>query len=146
VDNGSSHAGKTSVKRMTEAYPNARLIHLPIHASWLNQVEIYFSIVQRKAPTPNDFATLPKLARHLMDFAQHYRTLARPFEWTFTSTKLDAVIDKITRHEPQPLPLAASATSPPDTSTSAAHSRCAMLRPRPARGTWSPIDSGFEGA
>ena len=48
VDNGSSHAGKTSVKRMADKYPNARLIHLPVHASWLNQIEIYFSIVQRK--------------------------------------------------------------------------------------------------
>jgi hypothetical protein len=107
VDNGSSHAGKASVKRMTEAYPNARLIHLPVHASWLNQIEIYFSIVQRKALTPNDFATLPELARHLLDFAQHYRTLARPFEWTFTRAKLDNVIEKITRHEAQPLALAA---------------------------------------
>jgi uncharacterized protein YdaL len=88
-------------------YPNARLIHLPVHASWLNQIEIYFSIVQRKALTPNDFATLPALARHLMDFAQHYRTIARPFEWTFTHAKLDAVIEKITRHKPQPLALAA---------------------------------------
>jgi hypothetical protein len=107
VDNGSSHVGKASVKRMTEAYPNARLIHLPVHASWLNQIEIYFSIVQRKALTPNDFATLPELARHLLDFAQHYRTLARPFEWTFTRAKLDNVIEKITPHEAQPLPLAA---------------------------------------
>ena len=92
VDNGSSHAGKTSIKRMRDAYPNARLIHLPVHASWLNQIEIYFSIVQRKALTPNDFATLPELARHLMDFGQHYRTIAQPFEWTFTRAKLDAVI------------------------------------------------------
>jgi hypothetical protein len=107
VDNGSSHVGKASVKRMTEAYPNARLIHLPVHASWLNQIEIYFSIVQRKALTPNDFATLPELARHLLDFAQHYRTLARPFEWTFTRAKLDNVIEKITPHEAQPLALAA---------------------------------------
>jgi hypothetical protein len=107
VDNGSSHVGKASVKRMTEAYPNARLIHLPVHASWLNQIEIYFSIVQRKALTPNDFATLPELARHLLDFAQHYRTLARPFEWTFTRAKLDNVLEKITPHEAQPLPLAA---------------------------------------
>ncbi|MGH2877634.1 MAG: transposase [Solirubrobacteraceae bacterium] len=52
VDNGSSHAGKTSVKRMVDKYPNARLIHLPVHASWLNQIELYFSIVQRKALTP----------------------------------------------------------------------------------------------
>ena len=107
VDNGSSHAGKTSVKRMATAYQNARLIHLPVHASWLNQIEIYFSIVQRKALTPNDFATLPELARHLMDFGQQYRTIAQPFEWTFTRAKLDAVIEKITRHEPQAVPLAA---------------------------------------
>ena len=63
--------------------------------------------MQRKALTPNDYATLPELARHLMDFAQHYRTLARPFEWTFTRAKLNNVIEKITRHEPQPLTLAA---------------------------------------
>jgi hypothetical protein len=107
VDNGSSHCGKASVKRMTKKYPNARLIHLPVHASWLNQIEIYFSIVQRKAMTPNEFGNLEQLARHLLDFGQHYRTLARPFQWTFTRAKLNAVIEKITRHEPQPLALAA---------------------------------------
>jgi DDE superfamily endonuclease len=58
VDNGSSHAGKTSIARMEGAYANARLIHLPVHASWLNQIEIYFWILQRKALTPNDFADL----------------------------------------------------------------------------------------
>jgi hypothetical protein len=83
------------------------LIHLPVHASWLNQIEIYFSIVQRTAMTPNDFGNLEQLARHLLDFGQHYRTVAEPFQWTFTRAKLDAVIEKITRHEPQPLALAA---------------------------------------
>ena len=107
VDNGSSHAGKGSIDRLQSRWPNLVLVHLPVHASWLNQIEIYFSIVQRKALTPNDFATLPELARHLMDFGQHYRTVARPFEWTFTRAKLDSVIEKITRHEPQPLALAA---------------------------------------
>ena len=63
--------------------------------------------MQRKALTPNDFAALPELARHLMDFGQHYRTLARAFEWTFTRAKLNSVIEKITRHKPQPLALAA---------------------------------------
>ena len=42
VDNGSSHRGAASVKRMTRAWPNAHLIHLPVHASWLDQAEIYF--------------------------------------------------------------------------------------------------------
>ncbi len=107
LDNDSSHAGQTSVKRIATAYPNAKLIHLPVHASWLNQIEIYFSIGQRQAVTPNHFATLPELARHLMDFGQPYRTIAQPFESTFTRAQLDAVIEKITRHEPPPVPLAA---------------------------------------
>jgi hypothetical protein len=56
VDNGSSHCGRASVQRMADADPTARLIHLPVHASWLDQIELYFSIVQRKALTPNDFS------------------------------------------------------------------------------------------
>jgi len=107
LDNGSSHAGKTSITRMNDAYPNARLIHLPVHASWLNQAEILFSIVQRKALTPNDFATLPELARHLMDFGQHYRNIAQPFEWTFTRADLDRVLTKIADRNDTPLALAA---------------------------------------
>ena len=63
VDNGSSHAGKTSIARMRKAHVNAELIHLPVHASWLNQAELFFSIVQRKALTPNDFGSLQELAR-----------------------------------------------------------------------------------
>ena len=106
VDNGSSHAGKTSIARMRQTHENAELIHLPVHASWLNQAELFFSIVQRKALTPNDFATLPELARRLTDFGQHYRNIAQPFEWTFTREKLDRVLDKITA-QPEPLPLAA---------------------------------------
>lgn len=92
VDNGSSHAGKTSIARMHQAHDNAELIHLPVHASWLNQAELFFSIVQRKALTPNDFGSLPELARRLMDFGQHYRNIARPFEWTFTRHKLEHVL------------------------------------------------------
>ncbi len=101
VDNGSSHAGKTSIKRMSDAYPNARLIHLPVHASWLNQAEILFSIVQRKALTPNDFGDLDALSERLLTFGNYYRQLARPFDWTFTRTDLDAVLAKITEHEPK---------------------------------------------
>jgi hypothetical protein len=92
---------------MSDAYPNARLIHLPVHASWLNQAEILFSIVQRKALTPNDFATLPELARQLMDFDQHYRNIAHPFEWTFTRADLNRLLTKITDRDQPALALAA---------------------------------------
>jgi len=101
VDNGSSHAGKTSVERIQETWKNARLIHLPIHASWLNQIELYFSIVQRKALTPNDFNSLETLPERLLRFGQHYRQIARPFKWTFTRTDLDRLLTRIEAHEPK---------------------------------------------
>jgi hypothetical protein len=100
VDNGSSHAGTTSVERMQGKYKRARLIHLPIHASWLNQIELYFSIVQRKALTPNDFADLDALSQRLLAFGAYYREIARPFEWTFTRQDLDRVLAKIADREP----------------------------------------------
>jgi hypothetical protein len=106
VDNGSSHAGRASIERMQATWPNARLIHLPVHASWLNQIELFFSIVQRKALTPNDFGSLAELAERLLAFGEHYRTLARPFEWTFTRADLDALLARLATREP-PLRLAA---------------------------------------
>ena len=101
VDNGSSHAGNASIRRLEGAYENLRLIHLPIHASWLNQIELYFSIVQRKALTPNDFDSLDQLGERLLGFGQHYRQIAQPFEWTFTRADLDRLLAKIDMHEPQ---------------------------------------------
>ena len=65
VDNGSSHRGDSSVYRLTQDWPNAHLIHLPVHASWLNQVEIYFSVLQRKVLDPNDVADLDELQQRL---------------------------------------------------------------------------------
>lgn len=100
VDNGSSHAGQASIDRLQNAWPNLRLIHLPVHASWLNQIEIYFSIVQRKALTPNDFSDLEALAARITAFEEHYRQIAKPFDWTFTRTDLDRVLAKITDRQP----------------------------------------------
>jgi len=64
-----------------------RLIHTPVHASWLNQIEIYFSIVQRKVLTPNNFDTLAAVARRLNGFERHYNEIAEPFGWDFTREK-----------------------------------------------------------
>ena len=101
ADNGSSHAGQRSIDRLDDAYPNARLIHLPIHASWLNQIEIYFSILQRKALPPNDFADLDALAERIATFEDHYREIAKPFDWTFTRADLDALLTRLASREPQ---------------------------------------------
>jgi hypothetical protein len=51
-----------------------------VHAGWLNQIEIYFSIVQRKALTPNDFTCLEAVAERLDGFERYYETIAHPFE------------------------------------------------------------------
>jgi hypothetical protein len=101
VDNGSSHAGHASIERMQRAWPNARLIHLPIHASWLNQIELFFSIVQRKALTPNDFGSLTELTERLLAFGEHYRIIARPFQWTFTRADLDALLARLVARKPR---------------------------------------------
>jgi hypothetical protein len=101
VDNGSSHAGQASIDRLEGAYENLRLIHLPIHASWLNQIELYFSIVQRKALTPNDFGSLSELTDRLLAFQDHYAEIAHPFEWSFTRADLDRVIERVAAREPQ---------------------------------------------
>ncbi len=95
VDNGSSHAGRASIERLEGHWPNLRLIHLPVHASWLNQVELYFSIVQRKALTPNDFGSLEDLAERLIAFGRRYREIASPFEWAFTRTDLERVLERV---------------------------------------------------
>ena len=101
VDNGSSHAGRASIERLEGRWRRLRLIHLPVHASWLNQIEIWFSIVQRKALTPNDFGSLGELTDRLLAFQDHYAEIARPFEWTFTRTDLERVIDRVDDREPE---------------------------------------------
>jgi transposase len=108
VDNGSSHAGQSSIERMTAAWPTATLVHLPIHASWLNQIEIYFSVLQRKAISPVDFADLNALADRIIAFQARYNTAAKPFNWTFTRTDLQALADRMDLpHPAKPLPTAA---------------------------------------
>jgi DDE superfamily endonuclease len=99
VDNGSSHAGQASIDRLQGSYDNLRLIHLPIHASWLNQIELYFSIVQRKALTPNDFDSLDALTERLLRFGDHYRQIAKPFDWTFTRDDLVQLLARIDAHQ-----------------------------------------------
>jgi transposase len=108
VDNGSSHRGQTSIDRMTNRWPTARLIHTPVHASWLNQCEIYFSVVQRKVVTPNDFYDLADVEDRLMAFQNLYSAAARPFNWKYTTTDLNALLARIATHESNPL-LAAAA-------------------------------------
>jgi transposase len=100
VDNGSSHNGAISIERMRTAWPTATLVHLPIHASWLNQVEIYFSILQRKAISPVDFADLDDLATRILAFQDRYNAAAEPFDWTYTRADLNAFLTRLAERPP----------------------------------------------
>jgi hypothetical protein len=106
MDNGSSHRGQRSVERLQNRYPNIRAIHGPVHASWLNQIEIYFSIIQRKVLTPNDFNSLEMLAERLHRFERHYEAVAKPFEWKFTRDDLNKLVHRL-KIPSQPATLAA---------------------------------------
>jgi transposase len=99
VDNGSSHNGQRSIERMNTAWPTATLVHLPIHASWLNQVEIYFSILPRKAISPTDFADLDDLASRILAFQDRYNATAEPFDWTYTRDDLHTFLRRLRDHD-----------------------------------------------
>ena len=94
LDNGSAHRGKRSIDRLQSAWPNLIVVHTPIHASWLNQAEIYFSVVQRKVVTPNDFADLETLEHHLLAFGRRYEQIAAPYQWKFTRADLHQLLTK----------------------------------------------------
>jgi len=104
VDNGSSHNGHRSIERMNAAWPTATLVHLPVHASWLNQVEIYFSILQRKAINPADFADLDELTERILAFQDRYNATATPFDWTYTRADLNTFLARLRRHDTEPIP------------------------------------------
>ena len=99
VDNGSDHRGRAAIDRLRKAHPNAIMIHTPVHASWLNQVEIFFSIIQKKVVTPNDFASTTELSQTLLAFVDRYNQTARPFNWKFTADDLTALLRRINEHE-----------------------------------------------
>ncbi|MFD7916368.1 transposase [Streptomyces sp. NPDC059752] len=98
VDNGSSHRGQKADDRLTTAFPNAVLVHTPIHASWLNQIEIYFSVVQRKVVSPNDFTDLTQVGNRIRDFEDRYNATAQPFQWKFTTADLEDLLARLDRH------------------------------------------------
>jgi hypothetical protein len=99
VDNGSSHRGEASVRRLLGWYGNAILVHTPVHASWLNQVEIYFSMVQSKVLTPNDFADLAEVELRLRLYEELTNRQPKPFNWRFTKADLFDLLQRLAAKE-----------------------------------------------
>lgn len=98
-DNGSSHRGQASIDRTREKWPTAHLVHVPVPASWLNQVEIVFSILQRKVLSPNDSVDLDALAERIDAFERSFNERGEPFRWRFTRSDLELFLKKLAAHE-----------------------------------------------
>ncbi|WP_223838985.1 IS630 family transposase [Saccharopolyspora pogona] len=99
VDNGSSHRGQAAIDRLAKRFPNAVMVHTPTHASWLNQIEVFFSIVQRKVVSPNDFTDLAEVEQRLLSFQNRYNATATPFRWKFTTNDLHDLLARIDTHD-----------------------------------------------
>ena len=99
MDNGSSHAGERCVTRLQALWPNVIPVHTPVHASWLNQIEVYFSILERKVLRPNDSPSLADLENQILRFQDYYQIAAKPFEWKFTRRDLRALLVRVRTHE-----------------------------------------------
>jgi transposase len=95
ADNGSSHRGSNAQSRLQDAHPNAALVHTPVHASWLNQIEVFFSILTRKALTGASFDNTDQLADRIIAFQDWYNQTARPFNWTWTRAKLNDYLRRL---------------------------------------------------
>jgi DDE superfamily endonuclease len=99
VDNGSSHRGDTAMHRLPQVDSRLQVVHTPVHASWLNQVEISFSIIQRKVLTPNDFANLEAVQLRLAWYEDLSNQCPTPFQWKFDRIQLTTLLAKIEAHQ-----------------------------------------------
>lgn len=99
MDNGSSHAGERCAARLHALWPNVIPVHTPVHASWLNQIEVYFSILDRKVLRPNDSDSLAELEDRILRFQDYYQAAAKPFEWKFTRHDLRTLLARVRAHE-----------------------------------------------
>lgn len=79
------------------------MVHTPVHASWLNQAEIYLSVVRREVVTPNDLADLDTPEENLPAFGRRYEKLAAPFRWKFTHEDLRTLLAKTGSAHPMPV-------------------------------------------
>lgn len=95
MDNGSSHRGQACIARLAKRWKSIIPVHTPVHASWLNQIEIYFSILQEKVLTPPDFKSIKELQTRILDFQDYYEAIAKPFRWNFTREDLKKLMTKL---------------------------------------------------
>ncbi len=89
LDNLSTHKTQ-AVEAWLDAHPRWRFVFTPKHASWLNQVEMFFSILARRVLRHGAFTDPDDLAVQMLSFVEHYNLTAKPFRWTYTGKVLVA--------------------------------------------------------
>ncbi len=82
LDNGSSHTSKATRAWFAE-HPRFVVHHTPAHASWLNQVECFFSILTRKLLRRGEFSSREDLVMKMLNFIEHHSESAKPFKWVY---------------------------------------------------------------
>jgi transposase len=87
VDNLKTHSTEL-VEQFLEAHPHVHLHYTPTHASWLNQVELFFSILERRLLRRGEFASVDALAERVIAFIKDYNRRAAPFRWTYDGRPL----------------------------------------------------------
>ncbi len=94
VDNHGTHR-HIKVKRWLAARPRYHLHFTPTYSSWLNQVEIWFNIITRKAIRRGSFSSVTQLREKILRFTEHYNNSGtKPFMWTATA---ESILQKIQR-------------------------------------------------
>jgi transposase len=95
LDNGPTHAPKQLARWLEEqaialkGKLTLEVLWLPVNASWLDQIEIWFSILQRKLLQPNHFLSTASLEQAISDFIAYYNQTAKPIKWSYTVEKLE---------------------------------------------------------
>jgi transposase len=89
MDNGSSHTAKATAEWL-EAHTRFHAHFTPPHASWLNQVEMWFSILSRRLLKRGEFASVDELISRIMKYIAEYNSKAKPFRWTYDGSPLKA--------------------------------------------------------
>ena len=82
VDNLSAHKTQ-KVRTALAAHPTVRLHYTPTYSSWLNQVELWFSKIERDVIARGIFTSVTDLRRKLMRYIKHYNKTAKPFRWSY---------------------------------------------------------------
>ncbi len=101
LDNGTTHAPKQLEGWLREQEQGCsgqlhfQALWLPTNASWLDQIEIWFSLLQRKHLQPNHFPSTQALETSLMEFISYYNQTAKPINWTYTAEKLEQKLGKL---------------------------------------------------